>query len=167
MELGPEIEAPTSCAPWPHLLCLFTCPAGVQEVSTDRGQVLTHHVRDLAWRVAAVSVPLPGGPAGGPRTWGPGLPNIGVGGGRSGSSGDSQTMGCAPSAEPAAPPLSQVPTHGLLEFHPWFWRCPLWGWTGSGSLKVPMVGFVLGGLLPSRGWIALETAMPLVGFRDV
>lgn len=41
------------------------------------------------------------------------------------------------SAEPALS-SPKCPHCGLLEFHPWFWRCPLWGWTGSGSLKVPM-----------------------------
>lgn len=142
-ELGPGLRPGLAVLRGPTCLPLHSPCRGVRRFSSDRGRVLTLDVRDLAWRVAAVSVPLPGGPAGRPRTWGPGLPSVGAEVAAVVAPGTARPRAAAPSAEPALPrPSPKCPHCGLLEFHSWFWRCPLWGWTGSGSLKVPMVGFV-------------------------
>lgn len=65
--------------------------------------------------MAAVSVPLPGGPAGGPRTWGPGLPSIGVEVAAAVALGTARPWAAALSAEPALPrPLPSAHTVVLL-----------------------------------------------------
>lgn len=56
MELGPEVQAPTGCAPWPHLLASSLALQRSQEFSI--GDRSSPCMRDLAWRVAAVSVPF-------------------------------------------------------------------------------------------------------------
>lgn len=65
-ELGPGVRPGLAVLRGPTCLPLHSPCRGVRRFSSDRGRVLTLDVRDLAWRVAAVSVPLPGGPAGRP-----------------------------------------------------------------------------------------------------